>query len=191
MDNNSLNRIYQFCHLLNNKCLANEIKEYLKGYTIIPTDNKEKTHEINLENNQGHHINIRFGYNYFIMMKTTDNSVEKTTIYPHPLTTEVSQNINNKELVYSNILMTRRMVEKREKGLLVKDNEKYYARSKKYNNEIVLTDLTESRYIFTKETADKSFTNLKFNNTTPLTYLLKINQLEIFFYSLYTSCDYS
>ena len=183
MDNNPLDKMYHYCNLLKNKCLTREIKEYLTGYVVEVTDNKLKTNEINLINNLGNRIEIIFMNNYFSMKKINKNSVEKTIIYPYEHTTD--------QVPYSSLLMQQRIIEKRENGLLVKELEKHYNRSPKYNNEIILTDLTEERYTYTKESAQKLFKDLSFEKITPEYFLLKTEQLEICFNPLYNSCDYS
>lgn len=189
MDNNrSLDRIYQFCYLLKNKCLAKEIKEYLKGYVVEETD-KKNFHEINLKNELGHSINITFKNSYFSMLKTTDNTVEKTTIYP--LTETISTNRPNPQILYPNILMRQRIIEKRPNGIIIRDIEKHYALSHRFNNQIVLADIRELRYTYTKETAEKTFKNLKFDKSSPMTYLLKSRQLEINNNTLEDYCNYS
>lgn len=189
MDNNrSLDRVYQFCSLLKNKCLAKEIKEYLKGYVVEETD-KKSIFEVNLKNELGDRITITYKYDNFSMLKTTENSVEKTTI--HPLTKTISTNGSKSTVIYPNQLMRQRIIEKRPNGIIVRDIEKHYALSSRFNNEIVLVDITEKRYTFTKDTADIVFKNLKFDETSPMRFLLKTKHLELNNGTLENYCDYS
>lgn len=152
-----IENLYKYCKILQNECIKKEVEDFLKGFT---EEENRKLFEYNLKNESGDKISISFKPDYLHIDKSSKNSAEIIT-------------------VFQNLIMIYRKVEKRENGIVITEIHKSYEPSHRFNNQVVLTDLKETRYTLTKETIEKSFRNVTFETARPIILLYKSRLFEL------------
>ena len=132
MTNNQLKKAYSFCFLLKNEAIMEEINNLIKGYNVDSV----------VFNNDQYVIKFSDKKKNAISMIIDSDSIHVT---------------RNEDNVFSNIafydtqVMRQSDIEKRDKGLIYTETCKRFARSKKFNNSSVLTDLEQESYTFSAD----------------------------------------
>ena len=132
MTNNQLKKAYSFCFLLKNEAIMEEINNLVEGYNVDSV----------VFNNDQYIIKFSDKKKNIIIMIIDSDSIHVT---------------RNEDNVFSNIafydtqVMRQSDIEKRDKGLIYTETCKRFARSRKFNNSSVLTDLEQESYTFSAD----------------------------------------
>lgn len=133
MTNNQLKKAFSSCFLLKNEAIMEEINNLIKGYIVDSV----------VCNNEQYVIKMSDKNKNTISMVIDSDSIHVT---------------RNENGVFSNIafydtqVMRQADIEKRDKGLIYTETCKRFARSRKFNNSSVLTDLEQESYTFSADT---------------------------------------
>lgn len=133
MTNNQLKKAFNSCFLLKNEAIMEEINSLIKEYNVDSISS----------NNEQYVIKFSDKNKNTISMIIDNDSVHVT---------------RNENGVFSNIafydtqVMRQTDIEKRDKGLIYTETCKRFARSRKFNNCSVLTDLEQESYTFSADT---------------------------------------
>ena len=133
MTNNQLKKAFSSCFLLKNEAIMEEINTLIKGYIVDSV----------VCNNEQYVIKMSDKNKNTISMVIDSDSIHVT---------------RNENGVFSNIafydtqVMRQTDIEKRDKGLIYTETCKRFARSRKFNNSSVLTDLEQESYTFSADT---------------------------------------
>ena len=136
-----INRVYKFCKLLNIDIIKFEVNEYIKG---------SKIKDISLKNDQ--YIVYFINEKSQITLILTSNNIK------------ILKNENNNHSLINideQLLLDERSIEKRPKGIIYSKLSKQFGISKRFNNEVVLTDLEERRYAFNESNIKTFKGNIK------------------------------
>lgn len=133
MTNNQLKKAYSYCFLLKNEAIMKEIESLTAGYKVNSVNFKDDHYTISFSDSK----------NNTISMVIDNDSVHIT---------RMENNVFSNIAIYDTQVMRQSDIEKREKGLIYTETCKRFARSKKFNNESVLTDLEQERYTFSADT---------------------------------------
>ncbi len=153
-----LEMAYKCCEPLKVECIKKELNTQLEGYKLenIERQNGEWTVYFKYQNEA--RIMLSISFNKFSIMKNIYNKVEKIT-------------------VDKDMLLTDRVVDKRQNGIIYSIIKKQFALSSRFN-QIVLTDLDEQRFTITREKIKSLLKNIDFNNIRLTNLLLKLIMLE-------------
>lgn len=158
MTNNQLKKAYSSCFLLKNEAIMEEVNNLVQGYIVD-----------SINSNNGQYA-IRFSDKN---KNTISMIIDKDSIH-------VTRNENN---VFSNIafydtqVMRQTDIEKRDKGLIYTETCKRFARSKKFNNNSVLTDLEQESYTFSADTINTILNGKDFRNVDSNQIFIRLKSL--------------
>ena len=158
MTNNQLKKTYSSCFLLKNKAIMEEVNNLVEGY---------KVDSINSNNSQ-------------YVVRFSDKNKNTITMIIDNGSIHVTRFENN---VYSNIsifdtqVMRQSDIEKRDKGLVYTETCKRFARSRKFNNSPVLTDLEQENYTFSADTINTILNGNDYKQVEPNQILIRLKSL--------------
>lgn len=151
--------------LLRHQCIKDEVYEYLKGFEL--RDLKEGRGSLECHFEKGlEKIDLVMNSSYAVFKKSSKNVIDETTI-------GVSKD--------GDISLSGRRIEKRERGILIVDLFKKFDFFGKFNNWLILTDLSEDRYIISKESLEGKLGDVSFSDVKLSSLLFKLkgfNSLE-------------
>ena len=126
-----LDRAYKFCYLLHIDIIKNELANIIKGFELISGK----------KNNGGWEFTFK-------------NELEQLNLYmTHNEISIYRKGVNYYQFINLNklMLMQEYKVEKREKGIFYQMIKKQFSQVNVFDNDIILTDLMEDRFILTEE----------------------------------------
>ncbi len=153
-----LEMAYKCCKPLKVKCIKKELDTQLEGFTFRSIERQNGEWIICFEGSNESHIMLSISFNKLSIMKNTDSKAERIAID-------------------ENLLLTDRVIDKRQNGIVYLIIQKQFAPSDRFN-QIVLTDLVEQRFTFTREKINSSVKNVDFDNIRLTNLLLKLRMLE-------------
>ena len=126
-----LDRAYRFCYLLHIDIIKNELANIIKGFELISGK----------KNNGGWEFTFK-------------KDLEQLNLYmTHNEISIYRKGVNYYQFINLNklMLMQEYKVEKREKGIIYQMIKKQFSQVSVFDNDIILTDLMEDRFILTEE----------------------------------------
>ena len=153
-----LEMAYKCCKPLKVECIKKELDAQLEGYTFKSIERQNGEWTICFEGPNEAHIMLSISFDKFSITKNTDSKTERISID-------------------DNMLLTDRIIDKRQNGVVYSIIQKQFAPSSRFN-QIVLTDLVEQRFTLTRERINSSFKNVDFDNIRLTNLLLKLRMLE-------------
>jgi len=153
--NKNLEGVYNNCLLSKADIIKNELINYLKGYTLIDSENQQFT----FINNKGEKLELVIGFNYINITRFNTHQAERIRID-------------------DNFVISRKLLEKRENGILLKDVKKTIASSNRFQNQKVITDIFEDTYLITKDKLESLITYIDYKEVTPMNLLVSLRILE-------------
>ena len=145
-----------------------EVEEYIKGFAIKDIKFNMGDWECSFENGNGEILNfcIAVTKNTLFLSKRGANFIERVKID-------------------GGLFLIREVIEKRSNGIIYSIITKRFDFSNKFKNALVLADLIEQRFVFSKKTLESLLNNFDFDNTKLGVLLLKLRRLE-----KKSECDY-
>ncbi len=154
----NLELAYKYCKLLKIECIKKELEAQLEGYTLKSIERKTGEWTVCFENLNGEHIILSISSDSFSLLKITATRIEGIAID-------------------ENMLLTNRVIDKRQNGVVYSIIQKQFAPSSRFN-QIVLTDLVEQRFTITREKINSLLESIDFDNIRLTNLLLKLRMLE-------------
>jgi len=154
-----LNSIYRFCKLLKADSIKAEIDEHIKGCSLNSIERKNGVWNCFFESENDKNIYLKISDDNIGIIKSSNNTFERISI-------DVS------------LLLSHRIIEKRPDGIIYSVIFKQFLPSGRFKNELVLTDMTEDRYVFTKTNLEKLMDDFSFDEDTLGKFSLKLRTLE-------------
>ena len=157
-DVHKLEMAYKYCKPLKVECIKKELDTQLEGYAFKSIERQNGEWTACFERPNEAHIMLSISFNKLSIMKNTDSKTERIAID-------------------ENLLLTDRVIDKRENGIVYSIIQKQFAPSSRFN-QIVLTDLVEQRFTLTRDRLNSSLKNVDFDNIRLTSLLLKLRMLE-------------
>lgn len=155
MLNKDFEEAYNNCPLLKVDIIKNEVTNYLNGYTLIDSGNQQFT----FINSNKEKLELVIGINYINITRFNTHQVERIRID-------------------EDFVISRKSLEKRENGIILKDVKKTIARSNRFQNQNVITDIFEDIYLITKDKLESLITYIDYKEATPMNLLIGFRLLE-------------
>lgn len=149
----ALKNVYEYCNLLQIKCIKTEIESYIDNMDIKEIKLFNGQFECTFKNNKKEFMKLDVGRKNLQLYKFTNNSSERV-------------------MLDETFTMIHEIVEKRPNGIIFSVIKKNFEPSVRFGNKIVLTDLSEARYVFKKDTLKRE--NLDYDKRSLGSLLLKI-----------------
>ena len=154
---------YKYCGLMKYKVISDEVESYISGYTHISTDRGVNCFVSHFEDKDGNRVVLTTSRDGILLFVHKNNFIERVRID-------------------SNLFFTSNSLEKRSNGVIYTNVDKQFGISKRFNNEVVLTDLVENRYCVKRDKLDTlmsevpeySFDDFRFSPV-----LLKLRELDL------------
>lgn len=156
---NYFNKVYRFCNLFKYDSLKQEFDEQIINYSLNGIEKKANKYICSFINDKNEHMGVIIELNSISIMKNSNDRFEKI-------------------FIDDNLLMIHRTVEKRTNGVIYSIVEKKFNLSRFFNNKIILFELFEYRYAFSKDTLKLIIDNHNFNEDSLGKIYLKICELE-------------
>lgn len=153
-----LEMAYKCCKPLKVECIKKELDAQLEDYVFKNIERKNGEWTVCFEGPNEAHIMLSISFNKLSIMKNTDSKAERIAID-------------------ENMLLTDRVIDKRQDGIVYSLIQKQFAPSSRFN-QVVLTDLVEQRFTLTKERINSLLKNVDFDNSRLTNLLLKLRMLE-------------
>lgn len=154
-----LNNIYRFCKLLKIDSIRAEFDEEISGYSLNSIELENGKWLCSLTSGDDKHITLMIALNKIDIMKSSNNIFEWVNID-------------------ENLLLSHRTVDKRKEGIIYSIICKQFSTSSRFNNELVLADMTEDRYVFTKTKLEGIIDNFNFDEDELIWAAFKLRRLE-------------
>lgn len=206
MKETNINKVYDYCTLLNHNCIKNELANYLEGYQVIDIIKIIDHYLCTLTSDENHEIfmTIYMGMIKLKVMKPSfceeieiQGNTYKSVYQLFKIEKEKAEHIKYEEKE-NDITLKIKKVEKREDGIIYTNILKTFNKLPTFNNDYILTDLKEKQLIFTKEKLEQALGNFSFNDSKPNEILSRFKILEnrhnlklISDYSTSTSIQYN
>lgn len=187
-EENDINKVYNYCTLLNYDCVKEELEGYLKGYNVDNILKIIDNYLCTLSNKYNHEARISIGEAMLKLTLKQPFSIEEieiqgniyTSIYDllknHTKVTNLEKiNTENKK---NDISLKIRRIEKRPNGIIVTDVFKTYSPWENFNEKYVLSDLREIQFIFTKAKLEQTLYNFNFDKAKLSDILSRIKLFE-------------
>lgn len=158
--NNQLEEAYNFCILLKNDAIKEEIENCLIGYSLDDIKFKNGQFECTFSDEFKNTISLSIRPQMIHLIKYNNNILSSITIMEDHI------------LRQSNI-------EKRSNGIIYTEIQKQFSTSNRFENQNVLVDLWENRYVFSRENINKIIGKSDYENVTLMYMLLKLKRASL------------
>lgn len=176
MSKTTIKKAYKSCNPLKNECIKEEIGTIIKGYTLNSIERQNKEFICSFTKETEETVLLIIKTNSLVLYKNTKNIVEKITVNDQPI-------------------LIQKKIEKRPNGIIFSDIQKYFSNPSVITQKNELIDLSERRYVITKDTLERvlntNFENINLNECLNLALNVDMNDYCAYKSEFSTNINYN